>query len=105
MRGRGASAAVFALTMGVVLAGGVALRPVAQAESAAIVDTTPTEELAASVAVAEPVVAVSAPAPVIVEEVLPTPVAAPASAAFPDMKHVWQSLNNCGPAAVVMALS
>jgi hypothetical protein len=105
MRGRGASAAVFALTIGVVLAGGVALRPVAQAESAAIVDTTPTEELAASVAVAEPVVAVSAPAPVIVEEVLPTPVAAPASAAFPDMKHVWQSLNNCGPAAVVMALS
>jgi hypothetical protein len=26
-------------------------------------------------------------------------------AVFPEMKHVWQSLNNCGPAAVVMALS
>ncbi len=26
-------------------------------------------------------------------------------AVFPEMKHIWQSLNNCGPAAVVMALS
>jgi len=31
--------------------------------------------------------------------------AAPATALFDDMKHVWQSLNNCGPASVVMALS
>src|SRR2546428_8653299 len=31
--------------------------------------------------------------------------AAPATAVFDDMKHVWQSLNNCGPASVVMALS
>ena len=38
-------------------------------------------------------------------EVLPTPKEAPAAAVFDDMKHVWQSLNNCGPAAVVMALS
>lgn len=38
-------------------------------------------------------------------EVLPTPKDAPASTVFDDMKHVWQSLNNCGPAAVVMALS
>jgi hypothetical protein len=30
--------------------------------------------------------------------------AAPASAVM-EMSHVWQSLNNCGPAAVVMALS
>ncbi len=37
--------------------------------------------------------------------VLPTPKDAPAAAVFEDMKHVWQSLNNCGPAAVVMALS
>src|SRR6266511_947717 len=59
----------------------------------------------ASSAAAEPVVTISAPAPVIAEEALPTPVAAPARAAFPEMKHVWQSLNNCGPAAVVMALS
>ena len=38
-------------------------------------------------------------------ESLPTPKDAPASVVVPDMKHVWQSLNNCGPAAVVMALS
>ncbi len=105
MRGRGPSAAAFALTIGVVLAGGAVLRPVEPAQSAAIVDTTPTEDLAASVAVAEPLVTISAPAPVIAEEALPTPVAAPARAVFPEMKHVWQSLNNCGPAAVVMALS
>src|SRR5207249_8003612 len=24
---------------------------------------------------------------------------------FDEMRHIWQSLNNCGPAAVVMALS
>ena len=35
----------------------------------------------------------------------PEPKAAPATAVFDDMKHVWQSLNNCGPASVVMALS
>ena len=38
-------------------------------------------------------------------EALPTPQEAPASFVLPQMKHVWQSLNNCGPAAVVMALS
>lgn len=38
---------------------------------------------------------------------LPAPVPAPAlrAAHLGPMKHVWQSLNNCGPAAVVMALS
>jgi len=35
----------------------------------------------------------------------PEPKAAPASVVFDEMKHVWQSLNNCGPASVVMALS
>lgn len=39
------------------------------------------------------------------EAALPVPKAAPAAAAFEQMKHVWQSVNNCGPAAVVMALS
>jgi peptidase C39-like protein len=34
----------------------------------------------------------------------PQPKVAPASAVM-EMSHVWQSLNNCGPAAVVMALS
>jgi len=104
MRGRGASVGAFALTIGVVLAGGIALRPVASAQSAAILDTTPTEDATASVSVADPVAVASAPT-VTVAEILPTPVAAPASVVFPEMKHVWQSLNNCGPAAVVMALS
>jgi len=108
MRGRGASAAGFALTIGIVLAGGVALRPVDTAESAALLDATPTDPAAES-AVAEPiaaapVAAVTVPEPVRAEA-LPEPVAAPLQAALPDMKHVWQSLNNCGPAAVVMALS
>lgn len=31
--------------------------------------------------------------------------ALPARAAVGPMRHIWQSLNNCGPAAVVMALS
>ena len=35
----------------------------------------------------------------------PEPKAAPASAVIAEMNHVWQSLNNCGPASVVMALS
>src|SRR5919201_3148626 len=34
----------------------------------------------------------------------PAPKSAPASASI-EMKHVWQSLNNCGPASIVMALS
>src|SRR6267143_1638752 len=52
-------------------------------------------------------VAVTAPAaePVAVAIPAPEPKAAPASVVFDEMKHVWQSLNNCGPASVVMALS
>ena len=45
---------------------------------------------------------IAAPVPA---EAQPTPKEAPAAALFTDMKHVWQSINNCGPAAVVMALS
>ncbi len=104
MRRRGTSTAVFALTIAVVLAGGVALRPGEPAQSAAIVDTTPTEDVASSVAAAAPATAAVIPT-VTIAEVLPAPVAAPSSVVFPEMKHVWQSLNNCGPAAVVMALS
>ena len=108
----GLSVAAFALTIGIVLAGGVALRPVETAQSAVVVDTTPSEASTAIVTDAQPAVAemsmpsvpMSAPA-IPAPEQLPTPMAAPASAALPDMKHVWQSLNNCGPAAVVMALS
>jgi hypothetical protein len=105
MRVAGLSLVAIALTVGIVLAGGVAFRPVETAQSAVIVDTAPIEASAAIAADAPAIVtqvsAPTLPAP----EQLPTPVAAPASAAFPDMKHVWQSLNNCGPAAVVMALS
>ncbi|HET9809836.1 MAG TPA: C39 family peptidase [Candidatus Limnocylindria bacterium] len=104
MRRFGLSVAAVALTVGMVLAGGVALRPVETAQSAVIVDTAPIELSAAIVADSPAVVQMSAPT-VPAPEQLPTPVAAPASAALPDMKHVWQSLNNCGPAAVVMALS
>ncbi len=104
MRGRGLSAAAFALTVGIVLAGAVALSPGEPAQSAAIVDTAPFEASLTTVVSAPAPAAIGVPAPVITE-VLPTPIAAPASAVFPDMKHVWQSLNNCGPAAVVMALS
>jgi peptidase C39-like protein len=108
MRGRGASAAVFGLTIGIVLAGGAALRSVEGTPNAVRLDTASTETVVASLDGAEPAapaagaIAVSAAS---IAEVLPTPAAAPASAAFPEMKHVWQSLNNCGPAAVVMALS
>jgi len=47
----------------------------------------------------------AASAPVSVAIPGPEPKPAPASVVFDDMKHVWQSLNNCGPASVVMALS
>src|SRR5205814_8826948 len=52
-------------------------------------------------------IAPTAPAaePVAVAIPAPEPKAAPAAAVFDEMKHVWQSLNNCGPASVVMALS
>ena len=68
--------------------------PVAQA---AVVSEPAVSEVAA---VAPQIETVVAPA-----ESLPTPKEAPAAAVFDDMKHVWQSLNNCGPAAVVMSLS
>jgi len=54
----------------------------------------------AQLAVTPPTVEAAAPA-----APAPEVKAAPATAVFDDMKHVWQSLNNCGPASVVMALS
>jgi hypothetical protein len=105
MRRFGLSVAAVALTVGIVLAGGVALRPVETAQSAVIVDTAPIE-LSAAVVADSPAAVMQMSAPTVpAPEQLPTPVAAPASAALPEMKHVWESLNNCGPAAVVMALS
>src|SRR6266508_2334111 len=94
MRGRGLSAAAFALTVGIVLAGGVALRPVEPAQTATSVDTASIDEIVTSVDAAAPTATAISPAAVTVADVLPTPVAAPASALFPEMKHVWQSLNN-----------
>jgi hypothetical protein len=104
MRGRGASAAAFGLSIVVVLAGGVASRPSEPAgPMAASLTAGLTEGFVTTADAPEPVAAVAgSPAG---DESLPTPVAAPARVAFDDMKHIWQSLNNCGPAAVVMALS
>src|SRR5687767_13782262 len=104
MRRLGLAVGAFALTVGIVLAGGVALRPVDTAQSAVVVDTAPIEATAALVADSPAVVQMSAPS-LPAPEQIPTPVAALAAAAILEMKHVWQSLNNCGPAAVVMALS
>src|SRR5207244_6004195 len=66
-------------------------------DSPAVDDVTAiSAQAAATLPAAEPAApAISAP--------IPKP--APAAAAFDEMKHVWQSLNNCGPASVVMALS
>jgi hypothetical protein len=103
---RGTSVAAFGLAIGIILAGGVALRPApAPVQTAAVVDTAPiAAAIASDVGAAPAVSTISLPPPAPVE-ILPTPAAAPASLVFPEMKHVWQSLNNCGPAAVVMALS
>jgi hypothetical protein len=78
MRSRRGSVFVLGVTLAVAVAGGAAPPPAAAAtaaDSAAVPSNNP------------------------------VPVEAPARAMFPSMKHVWQSLNNCGPAAVVMALS
>ena len=61
--------------------------------------------IAADVAPPAALLSAVAPQPAAPAEVLPTPVAAPPRAVFEKMSHVWQTLNNCGPATVVMALS
>lgn len=98
----------FGLAAGVLIAGtGVSLRPTAPAptEIAVVVDES---GAGAAAVLPQSQVVVAPPAePAVIAPVaaLPTPKEAPATAIFPEMKHVWQSLNNCGPAAVVMALS
>ena len=103
----------FGVAVGILMAGtGVGLRPT---EAARIVlpadDANPSgaSVAASSIAVSAAALApvgvnsvASAPAPA---ESLPTPKDAPSSMVVAEMAHVWQSLNNCGPAAVVMALS
>jgi hypothetical protein len=108
-----APAATFALGIAIVLAGtGLGLRSeqtAAHDVSAAAPNGASVEAEAAPVSVAQAttttVVEVAAAPAAAPAASLPTPKEAPASAVFNDMKHVWQSLNNCGPAAVVMALS
>lgn len=114
---RGRQAALLALAVGCVLtASGVAYAASTSSSRAASTSNAPAADTAASVSAqvaAAPVVGASdgavapAAAPVAVAPVAPAPQpkAAPAAMAFGEMKHVWQSLNNCGPASVVMALS
>jgi hypothetical protein len=115
-----APAASFALAIGILLTGtGLGLRAApaapgeqavaAQVEQRAAVSAVTTDTSAQTPTGASTQTAVggsaAAPAPAVAPEPLPIPKEAPAAAGFEQMKHVWQSLNNCGPAAVVMALS
>ena len=110
---RGRQAALLALALGCVLtASGVAYAASTTSSTrAASTNDAPAADTAASVsaqvATAAALEAPAAAAPVAVAPVAPAPQpkAAPAAMAFDQMKHVWQSLNNCGPASVVMALS
>jgi len=102
------SAAAFGLMIGIVLTASVALHPAEPVQSTTAVDTASTLDAVASsnaAGSAAPNAGAISGVAATTTEVLPTPAIAPHSAAFPEMKHVWQSLNNCGPAAVVMALS
>jgi hypothetical protein len=101
---KGRPAALLALVVGCVLAAsGVAFMAVPSSPGLTQSLAAPAAGTAISVSTqATPpsgieTLAVAAPAP--------QPKAAPAAAAINEMKHVWQSLNNCGPASVVMALS
>src|SRR4051812_37780162 len=114
--GTRAPAASFALAVAILL-GGMAFGVRSTSGQLEIAPVAPqTEQRAASVDVTvtqaapalQPAAAPAHDGPrsrVTLAESLPTPKDAPAAVVFDDMKHVWQSLNNCGPAAVVMALS
>ena len=101
---RGRQAAFFAIAAGISLvASGAAFagtpsasEPMVVAAAAPAAATSPT----GAVPLTEPT---TQSAPAVAPAVEPR--AAPARAVIEDMKHVWQSLNNCGPASVVMALS
>jgi Peptidase_C39 like family len=89
---------------GVLVAGGAAFALSASpSPSAASVAALRADAAApAALEIAQPAPAAAVEAAVVPA---PEPKAAPAAVTFQDMKHVWQSLNNCGPASVVMALS
>lgn len=100
---RGRVPALVTLGVGCVLAAsGAAFAAAALSFGQSPSSASPAVDVAAPVSsqVTAPVVEAVAPA-----APAPEPKAAAAKAAFDDMKHVWQSLNNCGPASVVMALS
>ena len=91
--------------MGCVLAvGGAALAAAPALPDRALALITPAAENTRVAPVAEPQAALLVEAAPMVAPG-PEPKAAPASAVIAEMNHVWQSLNNCGPASVVMALS
>ena len=101
----GRPAALLVLGVGCVLAAsGVAFAAAPFSSRPAQRVPAPASDTATSVSSQ---VTVPAPDPVaaVPEAPAPQPKAAPASVVFDEMKHVWQSLNNCGPASVVMALS
>jgi peptidase C39-like protein len=97
-------ATLFALVGLVLAASGAAFAAAPSLSTPAQNTATPDADDAASVS-AQITLTAPAAAPVAVVIPGPEPKAAPASVVFDDMKHVWQSLNNCGPASVVMALS
>src|SRR3989449_8316047 len=102
---RARPAALLLLGVGCVLAiGGAALVAAPALPDRALALITPTAENTRVASVAAPQAA-----PLVEAAPLaapgPEPKAAPSSAVIAEMNHVWQSLNNCGPASVVMALS
>jgi len=105
MRGRAAVVSALVLT-GALIVGGLAFgRAAITAQRADAATTVTTAADLAARAAGAPTVPERAPlAGAGAAEPAPQPKAAPARAML-EMSHVWQSLNNCGPAAVVMALS
>jgi hypothetical protein len=106
---RGRPAALLALAVGCVLAAsGAAFAASTVTPRGAQTVAAPAGDGASSVqteAIVPAAAEAAAPVAVVPVAPAPQPKAAPAAMAFDEMKHVWQSLNNCGPASVVMALS
>lgn len=105
MRGR---FALLGLGLGCVLAASGAVFAASPQTTSDAASSTIAEAAGETTPIAS-TVAMPAAAPVVDADpqaaVAPEPKLAPSSVVIDDMKHVWQSLNNCGPASVVMALS